>query len=454
MNQSLTRILITFCLLMLGVLEFLWLQHEYKSKRQEMESQLTHLMFSTLRDVEDSLIMVVLADQESNIRLGGEGNREFDISIRVEDSTVQAKDTFTVATQSGAVTNVEKRGPMRGSMMKRFHFKADSLYPVNFSLPDVVMGKIRAADSTGEFEGYHVLTFHGRDTFVPEAMSRPQWNFISGERMALSNKNYKADILTAMIPHFGFALFLWLTVAAAFIYIYRSLRKQMALNALRDEFVSNITHELKTPITTVGVALESLSHTSGHHDQTSRTYLDICRNELNRLTLLVDRILMQRSPQLHLEPLDVKDVISDVVRQMEMNFKNRNANVKLKMDATDLQIKGDRQHLSSVMVNLLENALKYSPENPFIHVVAERQNGHVLVNVEDHGIGIDPMYHDRIFDKLFRVPNSNRHDVKGHGLGLSYVADIVKQHGGEISLASSPGKGSTFSIRFPAIHEN
>jgi len=109
--------------------------------------------------------------------------------------------------------------------------------------------------------------------------------------------------------------------------------------------------------------------------------------------------------------------------------------------------------MSSVLYNLLENALKYSKGDPEIHIHLTRENGSVKLAVEDKGIGIEQDYHDKIFEKLFRVPRQNRHDVKGHGLGLSYVADVVKKHHGKIDLVSEPGKGSTFSLTLPVYRE-
>jgi signal transduction histidine kinase len=117
-------------------------------------------------------------------------------------------------------------------------------------------------------------------------------------------------------------------------------------------------------------------------------------------------------------------------------------------------ISGDKTHMSGVFYNLLDNALKYSKDHPVIRVHLSRQNGTIRLDVADNGIGIAQDYQDKIFEKLYRVPQQNKHDVKGHGLGLSYVADVVKQHHGKIDLVSEPGKGSTFSMTLPAYHEN
>jgi two-component system phosphate regulon sensor histidine kinase PhoR len=227
----------------------------------------------------------------------------------------------------------------------------------------------------------------------------------------------------------------------------------MQLNALRDEFVSNITHELKTPITTVGVALESLHMSQELESAQSRRYLDICQSELKRLSMLVERILHNKAPQIHYEKMDVRQVLEDVMHHMKVQFDNRHAKVDIREEGDGFVINGDKAHMSGVLYNLLENALKYSKGDPEIHIHLTRENGTIKLAVEDKGIGIEQDYHNKIFEKLFRVPRQNRHDVKGHGLGLSYVADVVKKHHGKIELVSQPGKGSTFSLTLPVYRD-
>src|SRR5690606_1632044 len=134
------------------------------------------------------------------------------------------------------------------------------------------------------------------------------YDFLAGNRMALANTEYQSDLLRDMLPLIAFAILLWGMIAAAFYYILASLRRQIALNALRDEFVSNITHELKTPITTVGVALESMSRSGEVQGLSAKAYLDISRSELRRLSLLVERILHNKAPDLHYERVDVRQL--------------------------------------------------------------------------------------------------------------------------------------------------
>jgi two-component system phosphate regulon sensor histidine kinase PhoR len=192
-------------------------------------------------------------------------------------------------------------------------------------------------------------------------------------------------------------------------------------------------------------------------DDPARTkeYLDISANELQRLGLLVDNVLKislfeKKEISLVKEPIDLKQLVSEVIGTMGLQFRKYQAQVNLHGADEELIIQGDRLHIMSVIYNLLDNALKYKRENPVIDVKLTRDNDQIVLQVIDNGIGIDPHYRSRIFEKFFRVPVGNNHDVKGYGLGLSYVSHIVEQHKGTITVESEVGKGSTFTIKFPA----
>lgn len=416
-----------------------------------MEDKLNHVMFTNMRDVEDSLIFTKLSNFPEDAQ---EGPMSFNIVIHGNDS-VKAMETCgsQIKVDRGDMKYVPKH-PMRAMLLKRMASDSTHADTTSVAISTLVMSRIRQADSTGDFEAYQVITWQGKDTVVPALMSRPQFDFLAEKKMALVNPSYKADIFHELLPHMSFALFMWVMVGAAFYYIWKNLRKQIQLNALRDEFVANITHELKTPITTAGVALESL-HMAGDIKQPhSQKYLEICQSELKRLSLLVERILHSRSPQVHYEKLDIRQVLDEVMTQMKVQFDKKHADVQVQEEGNGFVINGDKTHMSGVFYNLLDNALKYSKDHPVIRVHLTRNNGSIQLDVEDNGIGIAPDYQDKVFEKLYRVPQQDRHDVKGHGLGLSYVADVVKQHQGKIGLVSEPGKGSTFSMTLPVYSEN
>lgn len=260
-------------------------------------------------------------------------------------------------------------------------------------------------------------------------------------------------------PQILFSFFLFSITSFSFFLIYRSWLTQSRLTELKNDFISNITHELKTPITTVGVALEALSDFEVlDNPQKTREYLGISQNELKRLNLLVDKVLQmsrfeKQVPQLKIERIDLKDTIEQITASMKLQFDKHDAQLHLQTIGNNFQLEGDRSHLSSVLYNLLDNALKYSRENPQINIHLKDKGDRLSLEVQDNGLGIPSAYKEKIFDKFFRIPSGDRHNVKGHGLGLSYVAGIIQQHHGSIRVESTEGEGSCFFIEFPKFQD-
>lgn len=248
-------------------------------------------------------------------------------------------------------------------------------------------------------------------------------------------------------------LLLGFTVVS-FLLLYRSLLKQRRLAELKNEFISNITHELKTPIATVGVAIEALKNFNALQDPArTREYLDISAHELQRLSLLVDKVLKlsmfeKKEVELNYEPLDLQELVNEVVASLRLQLEKRKARIDVQA-AGDTCLQADRLHLLSVIFNLLDNAIKYSPGEPIIRVELRGGPGTVEVSVSDAGIGIPPEYRDKVFDKFFRVPHGDTHNAKGYGLGLSYVAQVVRKHGGQIQVAESDGPGTRIEFFLP-----
>ena len=236
--------------------------------------------------------------------------------------------------------------------------------------------------------------------------------------------------------------------------LYRNLLRQQRLAALKNEFISNITHELKTPIATVGVAIEALKNFNAIDDpKRTKEYLDISQNELQRLSLLVDKVLKlsmfeKKEVELKYETVDLKEVVEEVVGSLKLQFEKNNARVTVTNEG-NLILLADRLHLLSVVFNLLDNAIKYSKENLSVQInLAERDNA-IALTVTDNGIGIDAEYKEKIFEKFFRVPHGDTHNAKGYGLGLSYVARVIEQHKGTIAVETQPGIGTSFIITLP-----
>ncbi len=241
----------------------------------------------------------------------------------------------------------------------------------------------------------------------------------------------------------------------SFVFLYSNLLAQQRLASIKNEFISNITHELKTPIATVKVAIEALRDFNAIQDPVkTKEYLDISASEIQRLSLLVDKVLRlsmfeNRQVELKKERFDLKALIEEVIVIMKLQVDKQNALVTLKTEGNNFIIEADRMHITSVLFNLLDNALKYNNKNPEIEIALKCHRMHIELKVKDNGIGIPAEYKRRIFEKLFRVPTDDVHNTNGYGLGLSYLKHIIQRHQGFIEVESELGKGSVFTANIP-----
>ncbi len=280
-------------------------------------------------------------------------------------------------------------------------------------------------------------------------------NFLDGGRPYAIFPFYKQFVFKKIWPSILLSLVLFSVVALSFLLILRSWLAQMRLTKVKNEFISNMTHELKTPISTVGVALEALESYGAIDDPKKRKeYLDISKHELDRLKILVDKVLKMSTLEKGIEALNIVDVdLSELTAQMmhsmSLHFEKNEAEVDYKEEGTDFIVKGDKVHLVNVLYNLIDNAIKYSGDQPMVELKLSSDRDNVKISVSDNGPGIPKEYISKIFDRLFRVPTNDLHNVKGHGLGLHYVKTVVERHGGSVRANSTVGEGTSFVITIP-----
>ncbi len=248
------------------------------------------------------------------------------------------------------------------------------------------------------------------------------------------------------------SLLLITLTTASFVFLYRNLLAQRRLTDIKNDFISNITHELKTPIATVNVAIEALkSFNAIDNPERTKEYLDISSSELQRLSLLVDKVLKlslfeNKEIYLKTESFDLKVVTEEVIKTMQLQLQKNRAELDFSTEGENFMVQGDKLHITSVIYNLVDNALKYSSGQPVINISLSENRNTLELKVQDKGIGIPSEYKEKIFDKFFRVPHGNMHNIKGYGLGLSYVNHVVEKHKGSIEMESEVGKGSTFTV--------
>lgn len=234
-----------------------------------------------------------------------------------------------------------------------------------------------------------------------------------------------------------------------------SLYRQKKLSEVTNEFVNNMTHEFKTPISTISLACEALADPTLHSNSEMReAYVSIIRDENTRLKNMVNTILQtaqlkKGQVKMNVELFDMHELIHKVADSISLQISSSMGTLNLALNADDHELFGDKSHLENVIINLVENGIKYSQNPPEILINTQSNGKQFLLSVTDKGIGIPKKAIANIFENFYRIPKGNIHDVKGYGLGLGYVKKIVSLHKGKIEVQSEEGKGSTFIIYLP-----
>jgi two-component system phosphate regulon sensor histidine kinase PhoR len=244
-----------------------------------------------------------------------------------------------------------------------------------------------------------------------------------------------------------------------FVFTIMIILRQKKLSEIKNDFINNMTHELKTPISTISLASQMLRDNSVTNTPTTIEHISgIIFQESKRLTTQVEKVLQmavfnEGKLKLKFKEVNINTLISSVVLNFELRVKSKNGELVSDLKATQASIRGDEVHITNVLFNLLDNAVKYSREEPSITISTSSEDGYVMVSVKDNGIGISKEHLGQIFERFYRVPTGNVHDVKGFGLGLSYVKIIVDAHKGKIKVDSAVYKGTKFMIYFPLNFE-
>lgn len=246
-------------------------------------------------------------------------------------------------------------------------------------------------------------------------------------------------------------------IVVAFIIVVTTLRKEKDLAVLRNDFINNMTHELQTPIANISMASEVLRKNASIDNERRMLYLGIIEEENSRLKRHVTRVLDNAALEKHELPLqkgrvDLHHIIHQVVLRFSIRVQQAGGTIATDLQATDPVVSGDPLHLSNVFSNLVENAAKYSRHHPEIVVRSRDAGARITITVEDSGIGMSSEAREMIFEKFYRVPSGDVHNVTGFGLGLSYVKRIVNEHSGRIEVRSELNKGSLFSVTLPRIY--
>ncbi|MEJ6776935.1 MAG: HAMP domain-containing sensor histidine kinase [Crocinitomicaceae bacterium] len=248
-------------------------------------------------------------------------------------------------------------------------------------------------------------------------------------------------------------LSLVLLIIMALVFMFRTILAQRKLSEMKNDFISNMTHEFKTPISTISLACEAMNDSDmvGNNTSTAKPYVNMISDENQRLGLLVERILQSATlergeVQLRKERVLINEVILDIVQNANFRITKENGLIELNLTPDLIYVQADKMHLTNTISNLIDNAIKYSDGAAKIIVELQKEGKKNMLSVIDNGIGIKKEHLNKIFDKLYRIPTGNIHNVKGFGLGLSYVKAISELHAWDIQVKSKLGQGSQFIL--------
>jgi two-component system phosphate regulon sensor histidine kinase PhoR len=363
---------------------------------------------------------------------------KFGVDLFKSEQSFDAYTNYKQRVDTAAVDSLLKIELFQNGIKTKYKIHISNLFPAGHS-----HNKYQSAEEEQDSMGVFRISLAPDNIFTDQ-------NFLTlrfvNEQRTIFREIYPLLILSVVV------IFIFLF---SFYFIMASNLKQKKLSSIKNDFISNMTHEFKTPISTISLASEMLSDQSiSQTPDKQNRYLKMIRDENKRLSVLVESILQtsildKGEFRLKLTELDIHDIISTAINNTQLLISQRGGVINTSLMAQKYKIIGDKVHLTNIIFNLIDNAIKYTQGVPEITVKTENTEDGIQVSVKDNGIGISKENQRKIFDKFYRVPTGNVHNVKGFGLGLSYVLAVVEKHGGTVDVQSELGKGSTFIITLP-----
>lgn len=412
------------------------------------------------------------------------------LSTSLKTKEKQLKESIFISTTEAAEALMESKSSLMPIQKKRLEAKEDKNFRMNILRPSVIqrytkdeihavirtsMNKHLLEDADFEFAvtensltgdqvqsdrffTYYADSANNTSVVVPLLpLPGSDWENISKEEyLVVIVPNQKSIVYREIFwLIFGIALFTLIIFTAFFITI-RALVNQKKLSEIKSDFINNMTHEFKTPLATISLAVDSLKNEKVQNNPEKTGYfIHIIKEENKRMNKQVEAILQaalldKNEVQLNRKLLSVHDIINRALMNVSLSLEEKGGKADASLKATVDMVEADEVHLTNVVTNLLDNAIKYAkPEGPGIHISTEKNNQSIKIRIKDEGIGMSRDTLQRVFEKFYRAHTGNLHNVKGFGLGLSYVKSIVEAHGGQIKAESTLGQGSTFSITLP-----
>jgi two-component system, OmpR family, phosphate regulon sensor histidine kinase PhoR len=363
---------------------------------------------------------------------------KFGVDLFKSEQSFDAYSNYKPIIDTLAVDSILKRELSQNGIKTKYGFSITNLFPSGHS-----HNKYQSAEEDEDSLGVFRVSLTPNNSFAEQNLLNVR--FVHQQR----------TIFKEIYPLLVMSVVVVLIFLFSFYFILASNLKQKKLSTIKNDFISNMTHEFKTPISTISLASEMLSDQSISQTPDKQTrYLKMIRDENKRLSVLVESILQtsildKGEFKLKLTEIDLHDIINTAINNTQLLISQRGGVINTSLLAQKFKIVADKVHLTNIIFNLIDNAIKYTQGVPEITVKTENIENGIRVSVKDNGIGISKENQRKIFDKFYRVPTGNVHNVKGFGLGLSYVLAVVEKHGGLVDVQSEIGKGSTFIITLP-----
>lgn len=437
-------VLITLSLLGLIYIQFSWIHNASIVRREQIEERAINVLDRVREE------MLARSGPAIRLKMSGTGVRPTERGLTIDkfntlDLNIGVSDRFTTA----EVRNLLISGLKREGLDTTFEF--------------AIVGKGNFGESSIKMQS---AGFPNMAT----AVARDSVNYLVKYMPLLGSYEYMTDNTETMVVlqprnNMSFLLSLGKMVAGgilftaviitAFALTIRTMLNQKKISEIKSDFINNMTHELKTPLATISLAIDAIGNEKVMDNKEKIRYFSgIIKEENKRMNKQVESILQSALLEkneigLKLQPTDVHEVITHTVENIQLQLASKNGHVELRLDAINPIIQADDVHFSNVIFNLLDNAIKYSKENLEVIISTYSTRKSLVITVSDNGIGMSRDTISRIFEKFYRAHTGNVHNVKGFGLGLSYVKAIIDAHKGKIKVESAVGKGSKFTLEFP-----
>lgn len=463
-------VIIALALIGLVSIQVYWINNAIKVKESAFHRNVSEAMI----DVVNKLEKIEIADQFK--KKASFFNRSKDIFRNLDSlNLLHYKELQSIRGDSSAATIdqlLQKKSTLFNEVfadMFAFNHFMDIEKRVNVNVLDsLISDELRSKGIKTEYEfgvysaSKNRMVIEKTGNFNPELFGDsysfalfPSDMFMQPDYLMVYFPHEKTFLLTQMAGMLVISIILILVIIISFFLSINSVIKQRRLNELKTDFINNMTHEFKTPVSTIALACEALMDKDMQKlEGVSDGYINIIHEENKRLGTMAEKILQtavieKGKLKLLKEQVNVHEIIEEVVKNIGIQVEINDGVITKDFHATSPVVVADRLHLTNVLYNLLDNANKYSPKKPCIAVTTQDVAGGVEVAVRDKGIGISKVDQKKIFDKLYRVPTGDIHTFKGFGLGLNYVKAIIEKHGGWIRIDSEVSKGSTFTIFLP-----